>query len=176
MTVSYRFWNPPFSLLDYPMQPVWAPSGDGWAQQVLGAAGWTLDPRSGGVFNGAEQSVSSVQEQMHLQTVMVQGQTQELSTVSFVCVGGPGAGTVDVAVYPEPVGGNVQYLGWNGSSFVPGPAINVDGYYWYRLAVAWRKPFSDPSAVFYAKTYRAGPVAQPFMLWAFTGLHVHTPG
>jgi hypothetical protein len=160
---------PPFSLADYPMEPVTAASGNGWAQGLLGNSAWTLDPVDGGLFNPADQSVSSVNPPSTpgLLTVLAAGPTQEVDCVSYVCVTGPGASTVDVALYPESLVGGAQYLGWDGSSFELGPAIETNGCFWYRLAAQWEEPFPDPSSVFYAKTYRAKGAGQPFKLWAF---------
>ncbi len=161
--------TPPFSLAEYPMRPVVAVSGGGWAKVLLGASGWTLDPTSGGVFDPADQSVSSVNppNTPGLLTVLTEGPTQEVNCISYICVTGPGASTVNVAVYPPSLVGGADYMGWKGSTFEPGPAIETNGAYWYRLAVQWEQPFADPHAVFYAKTYRAKGPAQPFKLWAF---------
>ncbi len=153
----------------YGMRPVLAQSNDEWAHTLFGAPGWTMDPAREGRLDPASGGVHSIDES-GLLTVIARGSTAAVSGVSYVCVGGPGAGDVDVAVYPPSTNGATQYQGWNGSTFVNGPATPVGGYYWYRLALTWAEPFTDPGAVFYAKTYRAARgAARPFVVWAYHG-------
>ncbi|HKF82170.1 MAG TPA: hypothetical protein VKB23_04325 [Solirubrobacterales bacterium] len=164
--------TPPFDLGSYPLEPVLAASANGWAQELLGDETWTMDPASGGMFNPSDHSVSSVNPPSTpgLMTVLASGPVRQVACDSYVCIGGPGASTVDIALYPDSLVGGESYLGWTGTSFEPGPAIETNGYYWYRLAVQWDEPFADPMSIFYAKTYRAGGNGQPFKLWAFKHL------
>ncbi len=164
--------TPPFDLGSYPLEPVLAASAEGWAQELLGDGEWTMDPTRGGTFNPSDHSVASVDPGSvpGLMTVMASGPVREVTCDSYICVSGPGASTVDVALYPESLVGGENYLGWTGTSFELGPAIETNGCYWYRLAVQWDEPFADPASVFYAKTYRAGGNGQPFKLWAFRHL------
>ncbi|QSJ16295.1 hypothetical protein JYQ62_31885 [Nostoc sp. UHCC 0702] len=162
--------KPPFLNTEYQYEPVIANSGNDWAKAVFDCPAWTLNPIEGGIFNSADQCVDSVNppSTKGLLTVLVAGPSTDVNCVSYICVGGPGAGEVDVAIYPESILGGSKYLGWNGSRFVEGPAINSNGYYWYRLVVQWKKPYADPNAVFYAKSYRhQGSGAKPFKIWAY---------
>jgi hypothetical protein len=163
---------PPFPAAAYPMQAVTGTDSTGWAVNLLGNNSWSVHP-SQGTFDPAQGCMNSQEEFEGLQTVMASGPTQMLSCISYVAVSGPGAGEVDVAVYPATVSGATKFEGWQGTDFADGPAVAVNGIYWYRLHVEWDSPADDPSqdlsSVLYAKTYRhqGGGHAQPFQLWAF---------
>nr|MDT0661589.1 hypothetical protein [Micromonospora sp. DSM 115978] len=155
------------------MEPILTDSGTGWAEQLLGIGGWALQP-GGGVYDQADGSVSSSGES--LPSVVARGPAHHLSCVSYVCVGGPGAAAVDVRIYPESRSSGERYAGWTGSTFAEGPAIEVDGGYWYRLPVHWDDPFPDPTGVFYAKATRAAGAPKPFKIWAFRQVTAGQPG
>lgn len=181
---------PPFSTTTYPMEPVSAGDGDAWSQKLFKSKdnGWKIRV---GTFNNERQCVESFNEFDFLQTVIgeVFGNnvfTQPVDVISYVCISGDGAPFVDVAVYPPTVDYQSQYQGWNGTEFSKGPAINVDGKYWYRMHVKWN-PDDDMkgynsykyrdlnSLLLYAKTYRYtgnGPTPA-FQLWAFN--HIVRP-
>lgn len=167
------FPTPPFSTEKYPLEPVSALTGNEWAIRILGNPTWTLNQETQGKFIEEEQCVESIEEFEGLQTVLVGGSTKELFCVSYICLSGDGATDVDIAVYPSTLDNATKYLGWNGSEFADDPAVEVNGYYWYRLEVHWASKFTspnqDPNSVFYAKTYRysGGGHAPAFKLWAF---------
>jgi hypothetical protein len=50
--------------------------------------------------------------------------------------------------------------------FGPGPAVGVNGHYWYRSTVEYERPVKDMTQTFYAKTYRSTRNPQPFRIWA----------
>lgn len=168
-SIHLPFPNPPFDLSDYPIKPVKAFSGREWAEGVFGLKGWSCRSQTGDNFNRKLQSMEGVEEG-GLWGVICDGPTSRLRTISYACVGGPAAKYVDVNVYPPPTGRDNEYLGWNGKSFRVGPAVETNGFYWYRLAVEWIAPFKSPTGVFFAKTYRHPNDGsdKSFKLWAFT--------
>ena len=163
--------TPPFPTGDYCIVPITPLTGQEWAVEVLGNPSWTITEPTQGTYNPQKGCVESNEEFPNLQTVMAAGPTRALHTVSYICIAGPGAEQVDIAVYPPTNAGATKYLGWKGEHFAEGPAIDSGGgHYWYRLVVEW-SPFNDPgidpNSVLYAKTYRAKPnQAKPFQLWA----------
>ena len=86
--------------------------------------------------------------------------------ISTICVDGPGAAAVDVALHPEVRPGQPPYLGWNGQAFAPGPAVGGSWRYRYRSTVEYERPVKDMTQTFYAKTYRSPRNPQPFRIWA----------
>jgi hypothetical protein len=167
------FPTPPFAASQYPMTPVTASTGAEWAVNVLDNNAWKLNESVQGRFDASDGGVDSIEEFHGLETVMAAGPTTACDCVSYVCVTGPGAQEVDVAVYPPTSAGATKYLGWKGDHFAEGPAININGAFWYRLKVQWESPDDnpnlDPNSVLYAKTYRhqSADEAQSFKLWAF---------
>jgi hypothetical protein len=158
------FPEPPFP---DPVTPLVADTGAEWAEKLLGIEGWRL---SSGVFDPAGQFVASrgMTNQQGLQSVVAEGPYTAVDRLSYIAVAGPGAPYVDVAIYPGTVDGQFDYQGWNGQEWVNKPAVAVDGYYWYRLAVVWSS-HREPKGVFYAKDYRVSQ-GLSFQLWAYQGV------
>jgi len=148
------------------INPIEAATANKWAQAILGQLDWDASAARSGTMNTSLQCMESVNDPQvdGLWGVIVSGPVNAVSTTSYICVGGPAARYVDVAVYP---GG--KYLGWNGKAFVAGPAASADGFYWYKKEIEWTAPFSDPRGVFYAKTYRApeDSADKRFQVWAY---------
>ena len=115
--------------------------------------------------------------------------------VSYVCVTGEGAPYVMVNVYPATSDGKIHYQGWDGTKFADyegwdgtkfssGPAVSINGEYWYRKHIKYDPEdsfsrydtkYKDFDAfTFYAKTdlYNLDKDnldydVPPFKLWAY---------
>jgi hypothetical protein len=163
---------PPFSLTEYPIMPIGVLTATQWMQQVLNTSN---EPTSEivGKFNSNTQSMESVDPSNTKELLSVIGYfpIQQSDYYSYICVGGPGASEVDVAIFPDQSGAGKQYQGFNGESFTDEPATQINGHYWYRLKVSLSQPFPSDAAnsmTFYAKTYRAERgEAKPFTLWGY---------
>lgn len=180
------FPTPPFSTTDYPMTPISANSGEEWANQLFTAQDNPLE--STGINGSFDPTLQCMKGETDvLRSVIVYWKYKPVRLVSYVCVSGPGAQYVDVAVYPSANkpsyygGGSPQYQGWNGTEFTDEPAIDTGGYFWYRLEIEWMAPYldADASLVFYAKTYRyeskPDEITPEFNLWAFSDLPEQVP-
>jgi hypothetical protein len=181
-----RFPRPPFDLSRYPIEPVTAQSRDEWARRLFGKKTWVLDMKYGGRWDEDRQCMESVQYKEDApmvkgrpMVVEVYGPKRDISCVSYICVGGPGAEDVDVAcIQFIIISGKfvttdiTKYRGWNGSVFADVPAVPHtvadEDYYWYRLDVRWA--WSDRNTNFIAFTsdrHKGSSPPRPFKLWAF---------
>ena len=135
-----------------------------------------------GTFNVKGQYVDSINYLTVVQQVGFFGPKRAVNCVSYICVSGDGAWTVDVGFLnsdskDQSFAALDKYQGWNGSAFVDGPAVprTVAGedYYWYRRDVHWK---DDPSVKvgWHAVALQrkgAGPLPASgrlsFKVWAF---------
>ena len=164
--------TPPFSLSLYPCVPILANTAIEWLQ---GTANTTNEPDSTNYssFNPDNHSIRSKSDSgddSDLRSVIGYFPPQAQNYVSYICVSGGSANYVDVTLLPNSQNSNGKYQGWNGVSFEDGPAVNVDGYYWYRLEVYITQEAANDygTNVFFAKNYR-GEVSGDldFDLWAY---------
>ncbi|MBL4704318.1 MAG: hypothetical protein JKY54_07345 [Flavobacteriales bacterium] len=163
------FPSPPFNRKDYPIMPLLASDSKEWFQQVFD----TPNEPNGvcrGSFKRNNQYIKSTDDNgSGYLSVVGSFPIEPREFYSYICVGGPGASTVDIAILPGQ-NGNQEYQGWNGEQFVDEPAIEVNQVYWYRLKMNLSEPFpgSTSKMVFFAKTYRAKQgEGKEFWLWAY---------
>ena len=175
---------PVFASPDHDLTPVTGANSTEWMRTVLGGAHPDVAGAADGLpyslvgtFVLREQTVHSVLD-VNLQAVIfetVGARGLRLRTESYICVSGPGAPYVDVAVWPNAqpphAGSETKYLGWKGSEFAAGAALpDASGNYWYRLDIDWGSPATDDRCLFFAKTYRySGDTPPPFKIAAFQG-------
>ncbi len=162
------FPRPPFNTDEYPMSSIEALNGKEWFQKAMNTDK-DLKSTPSGNFDFKKQNMASVHGKNEDRQVVIgsfPGQSNQY--VSYICVGGAGANDVDVSTIPKGTSPE-KYLGWNGSSFQNKPAINVNGYYWYRKEIFIDKELTSDSGsnVFFAKTYRAEGDHKEFWIWAF---------
>src|SRR5262249_52137890 len=84
--------QPPLHTARHPLEPVTAKSGQEWAQRVLGVDAMEL----AGTFNVKGQYVDSINYLTVVQQVGFFGPKRAVNCVSYICVSGDGAWTVDV--------------------------------------------------------------------------------
>ena len=138
-------------------------------------------------LNVKQQCFTSRKGVGNLQSVIIYSSANEtnlydepIDFVSYVCVAGEGAPFVEVNVSPHPLDGRESYYGWDGTKFTEGPAVSINGRYWYRKHIKYdpeamysnRWKYKDPSSnwfCFFAKTYlyEGDDYAPTFKLWAY---------
>lgn len=160
--------TPPF---DIRLECIQASNGDEWASRILGQSDWRIeyDPPLG-QFNVNLQCMESCEEEEAGQSIIVGGSLLvPIEVVSYIAVRGPGAHGVNIFVSPASNDGDHDpgiYQGWDGSDWVDGSAVEINGFYWYRRAIRWSN-IAD-YACFFAKNRRATAEEDlSFELWAF---------
>lgn len=165
--------TPPFSQVEYPCVPVLVNNATEWFQGAMNTDK-NLKSEGYGSFNANDHSIRSGSDSgdsNKLRSVVGDMPPQAQDYVSYICVRGGSAKYVDVNFVPNSLSSGEKYQGWNGTEFVDGPAIAIDGYYWYRKEVYITQETADNYGmnVFFAKNYRGNVDGdeQDFDLWAY---------
>lgn len=161
---AFRDQSPSSSLLPFEanLEIVTGESGEEWADNVFGIPDSTI---SYGTFNPNLQCMKS--EFDGLQWIFTEADLlSPIDVVSYVALKGEGDPMADVYIY-SPSKSRQDYQGWDGNSWVNGPAVNVNGYYWYRLHVQDSPSDSSVTFQFYAINTQSEGTDNTFRLWAF---------